>query len=295
MSKVSIAILGLSGSLGKPTIEAINSGKFDDKIQFPVKAFSRQDRESTDRIKYIKSELTEDTVDSISQELAGVDVIIEYLNPNPALLTIVEKVLEKVKPKLFIPSQFGIDILLARQYIPDILHMKYDHSENVRAIGGIKVVDIVTNWFAEDGLYLYEFVPHIGIDKETNTYLQIGDLDTTFPFTRVEDIGYIAIATATTPVEKLPDQIRVKSGDVSFREVIERYEKNHNVKLEVGTKLTPEEAMKQLKEKHEKTGFNWGDFFFYLQTLAVAVGLSYDSKDNELINPDESIWKWGVF
>ena len=43
MSKVSITIIGLNGFLGKPVLAAINSGIFDDKINFPIKAITRKE------------------------------------------------------------------------------------------------------------------------------------------------------------------------------------------------------------------------------------------------------------
>ena len=46
MSKVSITIIGLNGFLGKPVLEAINSGIFDDKINFPIKAITRKEPET---------------------------------------------------------------------------------------------------------------------------------------------------------------------------------------------------------------------------------------------------------
>ena len=56
MSKVSIAIIGLNGFIGKHVLNAINSGVFDSKIQFPVKAITRKEgSQSTDKIKYIVS------------------------------------------------------------------------------------------------------------------------------------------------------------------------------------------------------------------------------------------------
>ncbi|RLV95778.1 hypothetical protein JA1_000689 [Spathaspora sp. JA1] len=292
MAPVSIAIIGLHGSLGKPTLDAINSGVFDDKLKFPIKALTRNDNNpSTDKIEYIKTEINSETIDSISSALSGVDVIVELITPNPELFTALEKVAEKVKPKLYIPSQFGSDIDDVRKLIPGFLTVKTQHTENLRNLG-IKTVDIVTNYFAQPGSFLYEFVTHIGIDPATNSVVQIGSLDTKSPFTRVEDIGKVVLAVATTPIDKLPNKLKVKSGSVTYKEFIERYESSHNVVLTIKEKLTTEEAKKQLDERlKESGGFNFKDFTFYLH-VAGALGLEYDGKDNELINPNESIWKW---
>ncbi|EGW30152.1 uncharacterized protein SPAPADRAFT_63760, partial [Spathaspora passalidarum NRRL Y-27907] len=248
MSQISLAIIGLNGALGKPTLDAINSGKFDDKLKFPIKALTRKDTPSTDKIQYIKTEINSETVDSIANSLSGVDVIAELVTPNPDLFSTLEKVAGKVKPKLYIPSQFGADIESVSKLIPGFLALKTKHSENLRGLG-IKTVDVITNLFAQPGSFLYEHVAHVGIDPDTNTVFQIGDLDTELEFTRLEDIGNVVLAVATTPIDKLPDTIRVKSGEIAYKDIINNYEKSHNVKLTVKEKITTEEAKKKLDEK----------------------------------------------
>ncbi|EGW30638.1 CIP1 protein [Spathaspora passalidarum NRRL Y-27907] len=289
MSPVSIAIIGLNGSLGKPTLEAINSGKFDSKIKFPIKALTRKAQTSTDKIQYIQTEITPDTIDSIVEKLRGTDVIIELVSHNPDLLNTIEPIIVKSQPKLFIPSQFGSDLATMNKYIPGFLGFKNAHSENVRK-AGIKSVDIVTNFFAEPSKFLYEVVGHVGIDPANKSILQLGDLNTRVAFTRVEDIGNVIVAVATTAPESLPDKIRVKSGSISYQDAIDRYEQTHNVKLEVKEKYTVEEAKQQLSEKLAK-GFNPADFLWYLHVGGATGDLNYDD-DNELINPNQFLWKW---
>ena len=45
MSKVSITIIGLNGFLGKPVLAAINSGIFDDKINFQLRQSLERNQE----------------------------------------------------------------------------------------------------------------------------------------------------------------------------------------------------------------------------------------------------------
>ncbi|RLV96334.1 hypothetical protein JA1_000354 [Spathaspora sp. JA1] len=292
MSPVSIAIIGLNGSLGRPTLDAINSGKFDSKIKFPIKALTRKSQPSNDKIQYIQTEINSTTVGSIVDELSGVDVIIELVAANPELLTTLEQIVIQVKPKLFIPSQFGSDMAVIDKFIPGFLGFKTKHSENVRK-SGIKTIDIVTNYFAEPEKYMYEIVNHVGIDPATQSILQIGDLNKKIEFTRVEDIGYVivAVATATT---NLPDKIEVKSGAISYQELINKYEQTHNVKLSIKEKITVDEAKQQLQEKLAKSGFSFQDFFWYLHVIGATGELNYKG-DNELINPNQSIWKWTAY
>ena len=117
MPKVSVAFFGISGFLGNPIIQAFETGKFDDKIELPIKVVTRKELQSTDRIQYIVGNLEYGMVDSFALQLEGVDVIVELLAVDPALFTTVEKIVQKVKPKLFLPSEFGVDIDQVNSYI----------------------------------------------------------------------------------------------------------------------------------------------------------------------------------
>ena len=75
MSKVSVAIFGIGGSLGKPIIDAFETGKFDDKIELPIKVVTRKELPSTDRIQYIVGNLDDELVDSLAQKLDGTDAV----------------------------------------------------------------------------------------------------------------------------------------------------------------------------------------------------------------------------
>ncbi|RLV91036.1 hypothetical protein JA1_004127 [Spathaspora sp. JA1] len=292
MSPVSIAIIGLHGSLGQPITDVINSGLFDDKVKFPIKALTRKDDiPSNDKFQYIKTEINSESVDYIASELSGIDVIVELVPARPDLIATLEKVAEKVKPKLYIPSQFGCDLDKVGKIIPGFAPGKIQHSDNLRSFG-IKTVDIVTNFFAQPNSFMYTIVQHLGVDPQANTVVQMGPVETKIPYTTVEDIAKSVIAVATTPIEKLPNKLKIKSDSITYREFIEKYELNNNVKLTIKESLTVEEANKKLEEKMKQSGgFNYQDLLFYLH-VAGANDLEYDDKDSQLINPNESIWKW---
>ena len=296
MSKVTIAIIGLNGYLGKHVLNAINSGVFDSKIQFPVKAITRKEgSQSTDKIKYIVSPETSPDDANLIDSLKGVDAIVELTGPNPELFSKIEKIVEKVKPKLFIPSQFGTDIGQVDTYAPGFLALKTQHSQAVRKLG-IKVVDIITALFAVPGAFLYDWVGAAGItEKGVNL---IGDIDQKFHVSKLEDVGNVVLAVAThQPYSDLPDTIHVASEVITVKDVIDRYEKSKGIKLDIISKKSAEEGKKEFVDKLN-AGFNPNDFVFYLQVI-VAQGLdkgTYFSKlDNELVNPNESLWNWGKF
>ena len=299
MSKVSITIIGLNGFLGKPVLEAINSGIFDDKINFPIKAITRKEPETkNDKIEYVVSEINEESIKStLSQKLSGTDVIIELIGPNPEAFANIENLVDAIKPKLFIPSQFGTDIPKVDEYAPGFLGIKTQHSENVRK-SGVKVVDIITSLFAVPGAFLYEWVGSTGINAEDRTVKLIGDINQQFDISKLEDVGKAVLSIATNPnPRELPDTIRIGSDRITVKDVIDRYSKDHNVELKVVSEQSAEDAKKEFTESL-KAGFDGEKFLWYLQVIAAQgldKGLLSSKLDNELVNPGESLWKWGKY
>ena len=299
MSKVSITIIGLNGFLGKPVLEAINSGIFDDKINFPIKAITRKEPETkNDKIEYVVSEINEESIKStLSQKLSGTDVIIELIGPNPEAFANIENLVDAIKPKLFIPSQFGTDIPKVDEYAPGFLGIKTQHSENVRK-SGVKVVDIITSLFAVPGAFLYEWVGSTGINADDKTVKLIGDINQQFDISKLEDVGKAVLSIATNPnPRELPDTIRIGSDRITVKDVIDRYSKDHNVELKIVSEQSAEDAKKEFTESL-KVGFDGDKFLWYLQVIAAQgldKGLLSSKLDNELVNPGESLWKWGKY
>ncbi|CAI5760219.1 unnamed protein product [Candida verbasci] len=294
MSKVSIAVIGLHGFLGKHVISAIESGKFDSKIQYPIKAITRKsDVKSTDKIEYVTGEVSE-----VSSKLGSIDVIIELTGPNPEVFAATEKLAQNLKPKIYIPSQFGTDILQVDTYAPGFLALKTQHSENLRKIEGVKVVDVITALFAVPGAFLYDWVGAVGINSDNKVDL-IGDINQKFNITKLEDLGNALLSISATNPKDLPDTLRISSQVITIQDVIDKYSKDklNGEKLEIASKKSAEDGKKEFVDKLNK-GFNPNDFLFYLQAIiaqGLDKGLYFSKLDNELINPNESIWKWGKF
>lgn len=292
MSKTSIAVFGLNGTLGKPTLEALKSAAFADKFQFPVLAVTRDPSKYTsdEYVKYIAGDYIGGK-DALVKQLTGVDVIVELLSPEPTLFSAIEAIVAEVKPKVYIPSQFGCDLDDSGKVLPGFLQIKSDHSAALRK-SGVKVVDIFTGFFAE-GLWLYEIVGHAGIDTEAKTVTYFGSPDSKFAYSSLEDVGRVIASVASKPAGELPDTVRVQSGEVSFAEVAKRYEESHDVKLEAITVSEADVAAEAAKVWAQ--GFDPSKFLYYLQVVAAAgvdKGASFSKVDRELVNPGESLWKW---
>ena len=120
MSKVSITIIGLNGFLGKPVLEAINLVFLTIKSISQLKLLQEKNRKlKMTKLNTLFLEINEESIKpTLSQKLSGTDVIIELIGPNPEAFANIEKLIDAIKPKLFIPSQFGTDIPKVDEYAP---------------------------------------------------------------------------------------------------------------------------------------------------------------------------------
>lgn len=83
--------------------------------------------------------------------------------------------------------------------------------------------------------------------------------------------------------------IRVQSGEINntYRQVVERYEKNHNAKLADKVEFA-EEALKVAPP----------GFLYYSSVIlfqGIDKGLAFRNNDNELVNPGSKLWTWDKF
>lgn len=295
MSKVSVAVFGLNGTLGQPTLEAIKSPVFADKFQFPILAVTRNSSKYTsdEHVKYIQGDYINGQ-DALVKELSGVDVIVELLHPEPQLFAATEAIASQVKPKIYIPSQFGTNLEDANKVFPGFLDIKTNHSDAIRKFG-IKVVDIYNGFFAQ-GHWLYEVIGHVGADVNTKTVTYYGSPDQKFAYSSLTDVGRVIASAASKPASELPDKLKVQSGEVSNAEVVKRYEETHDVKFEVKT-IPQEDVLAEAKQVWAQ-GFDPSKFLYYLQVLVSAgvdKGVSFSKNDDELVNPGESLWKWAKY
>lgn len=298
MTKTSIAILGLNGFLGAPVLEAINSGRFDDEISYPIKAITRKEPATkNDKIEYIVADISKpESIDSIVEKLGNIDTFVELISPNPEIFKNVELLLSKLKPKLFIPSQFGTDIDKVDEYAPGFLSIKGQHSQNVRDLN-IKVVDILSSLFAVPGAFLYEWADSVGLNAQNKSINLVGDINQKFHISKLEDVANTIISIATNEDPKsLPDTIRIASDVITPQIVIDTYSKNHdNVEFKIVSEKSAEDAKKEFAESLAKS-FEEDKFLWYLQVIVAQgldKGLYFSKLDNELVNPNESLWKWG--
>lgn len=299
MSKFSVAIFGSNGALGAPTIAALESSVFADHFKFPILVVTRDasSKSSTDKVKYVEGDINKGAAE-LEKQLSGTDVLISLLGATPDALSAVAKIVIAVKPKLYIPSQFGVEIEKAGEVLPGFLSGKTEHSEEVRK-HGIKVVDIYTGHF-QGGPWLTDIVGHVGIDANSNTVKYLGDPDAPFAFTNLNDVGRVVASVASQAGSDFPDKIRVQTGSVTPRGLAEKYEKKHGVKLE-SSEVSKEQALAEATPKWKKAvaEHTWHTNFLYWLNVVRSQGLdkgtSFSKNQNELVNPGQKLWKWEKF
>ncbi|KAK7678617.1 hypothetical protein QCA50_018340 [Cerrena zonata] len=278
--KPSVAVIGSAGFIGGPLVEAFSRPDLKDKIQFPVKVLTRsaKDKTSTSTIKYVEAELSESNVAKVVGELKGSDVIVSLLPPSPDTISVLESTLKQVKPKVYIPSQFGSDIRPAQKNLPGFLKIKIDHSDN--------------------GHFLTEIVGHVGIDANTKTVTYAGSPQTKIAISYLPDVGNAVASLTSIEPSKLPDTVRIQSDEVTYEDIAKKYEKDHGVTLQVKN-ITAEELLKKANDRIQTAKeFSLEDFLLYLWAVSVGgrdYGNSYSKNDDDLVNPGGKLFKWTKF
>lgn len=296
MSSPSVAVFGSGGNIGKYLFDFLSKSE---KIQFPIKVVTRdiKNKTSTSKLEYIEGEISEANVDKLSEQLKGVDVIVSLTPASPPANLVKEKILQQVKPQIYVPTQYGLNGREVDQILPGMFKFNIDHVDNVRAIGGIKVVEFLNGFFIGDG-FLTEIVGHAGIDTEKKTVTYANKPETKVPVTYLPDIANAIVGLITLEPSEVPQLLKIQSAEVSFEDIAKLYEKNHNVSLKVET-VPLEEVVKQANDRIQ-TGkaLDHSDFSFIIWVASSTgrdKGGSYSENDNELINPGEKSFKWTKF
>lgn len=292
---VSVTIFGANGVLSGPTLEALQSPLFKDKISKITVVSRSEPQVRLEGVNYVISDVSKpENTDYIIKALKGTDAAISLSAADPSVDEGIEKVVTKLPLKVYIPSQFGADVPLANTVLPGFVTFKIGHSEQVRK-AGIKVVDIYTGFFHQEGSWSYEIVGHYGLDPEGNVTQRVGN-DIQVSVTHPSDIGntVATIVTSANP-NTFPDTLRIESEKVTYADVQKTWSKNHNIPLKEVKQLTKEEVKEEIKLL---LPFDPKNFFTYLHDVAAfgyEGGLLFKTTDNELVNPGEKQWKWVKF
>lgn len=282
---VSIAIFGSGGQVGPSIIKSVSGPIFGSKFS-SIKVITTKDRsaESTDKVKYIKSDLDA----SLADELKGTDVIISVLPAKPEILTKLEPIIEAVKPQFYIPSEFGNENKkVPADILSPILKAKIDHNARLEA-KGIRVVTVSTSFFRIPPIFLYALTDTIGIFQKDGVVKVVGDYDSkVVDFSTADDIGNAIASIASTEPSKVLNHYRVKSGRIPLKEVVAKIEAEQGKKYEI-KQVKLEDEVAELK----KDLYNFLQALFVYYSLGEGKGIVFSADENEVVNPGQSLWKY---
>ncbi|ANB11313.1 hypothetical protein AWJ20_4117 [Sugiyamaella lignohabitans] len=287
MSK-SVAIVGISGYLGKPVLEALLEPAFRDNFKLPIRAVSRKAAgTSSEDVEYYEAS----DIASYEKALKGVDVVID-LRGTAALesndLAIAAK---NAGAKVYIPSEFGLDYSQAGPLKP-VFQKKAD-IVNFAEAQGLKVIQFKVGYFIDSTLQPnWDLLAFADLSHDTADY--VGDGSQNLSFNSTKNIGQSVAATISLPYEMIPDVVKIAGDNVTPAKFVELYEKHTGKKVTVNS-TTKEQIIQQAQDALSGKLDNGVPAFFYALRGASVAGDGANFKnnnDNELINPGEKYFKW---
>lgn len=284
---MTIALVGLHGTLGKPFLEALTSKEFFGK-QIIAVARDVSQYKDTDKVKYAKF----DDLDKVVQEAT---VLISVAGPPAAYAGILDALKKPNSVKLYIPCTYGLDSSAMESWLP-MHEWRTKHIEETRALG-IKTVLVACGLFFVPNSFLYEKgLGLAGLNPDAKTVQYIGDPDQEFNISNIYDLGK-SVASLVTRVDSsdIPDTVRVFSDITTPKKVVDLWIKNHGpVEIKELEPRSVEDATKDAQNRL-KNGFKFQDFLFYLQVVianGVDKGALFGTDNDELVNPSSGLWKW---
>lgn len=294
--KPTVAILGSNGTLGQPILKALTSELFASRFQLPIRVItrSRAGKEDTETLKYYEASV--DDVATFKPALAGVDVFFSLVSHTVSSESLLAALKVADSLKVYIPSQYGCDIPNT-DYLP-VLAGKTAHSTAAREQNPLlKVVDVYTALFSEPGAFLDEYVEHAGLFPATKKAVFRGPKGVRFNVSTFPDIANAVSVIASTPPSALRDTYRIYSDTITQEDVLAKYEASHNTQFDVSY-VSAADTLAEAEARLAK-GFDFKDFFFYLQTYIAqgeGKGLAFETaNEREVLNPNQSLWQWQTY
>ncbi|KAG9046511.1 hypothetical protein FS837_004261 [Tulasnella sp. UAMH 9824] len=185
--------------------------------------------------------------------------------------------------KVYIPTEFGIDYRKLPFEHP-IWDLKLSHDKYARSVvgGKLKVVSIYVGLFLDD---TFPVGTYLGLDTPNKVYTGVLSSDTPVSFLSRDDIARsvarISVLAAADPTS-VPDHARISGSSISLRGLAQLVSQVRGEEIKVET-MGEEEAKAAMASN-----------FWVALRYTMGYGLTDFSKDNanEIINPEESLWKW---
>lgn len=283
MSKT-VAIIGVNGLLGKPTIDGLL--KFKEHYKLPIRILTRDPSsvKDSEQIKYYSSK------DQLDEALKDVDVLIDLTSAQVDSKPFIDAAV-KAGVKVYFPSEFGTayigtkyeGVFAGKKAILDYARSK-----------GLKTVQLLTGLFAKPQFVIAGF----NIDDAAKSVRIIDNGEGTASITSLRDIGYTLGSLAYRDASELPDELFIQGNALNQNEIVALYEKYKKVDL-IKTKVTKEQILQEADEAFANLKTNPAGFLLIIRAYIAAIpnGLNNPAryKDNQFVNPEGKFWQWETF
>lgn len=287
--KPTVAIAGSSGHLGAYVFKALISPQFRSSyskvivLQRPessshnAESISPAHDKSYTEVAYDESNL--------SACLKGVDVLINCIGSSGHEFK--DKLLRAIPGtgvKLYVPSEFGVDHTVHDFSHPEWDRKKLHHEISREILTDTKVCRVFPGLFMEDSIG-----PWFGFDTANARYECIGSKQAYASYTSLEDVGKVVAQLARMPVDRVPPYVHIAGDTVNIVEIAKMMEDAGSSKIEI-----KEVDMKGYKTKtlEDKTSDPSRCLRFLMGDRNLDHTMDGLGNANQLVNPDESNWKW---
>lgn len=280
----SVVIFGANSSVFPTVFDAITLSTFKSNFKFPIRVITRSKKGKTDtsELQYYEAGNEE----ALKKAFNGYDIIISLAGPSADYEALANAVVSS-KPKLYIPSQFGVDW----EVLPfNVLEYKTKHTKEVRD-GGVKVVDICTSHFLQKGSWNDVASQALSLNFENDKAIIRGNPNVKWAFTAYKNVGQTVASVISKDPSKLPDKIRVWSDKISQEQLLDKIMGKEYPRKYVSY----DDSLKECKDTIAKYGIRAEDFLLYTQTISASGLLDFDWDSKNFVNPDESLFKWIKF
>lgn len=275
-----IAIFGLNGTLGKPTIDALTSEPFSSKVKYPLRLFTGKEKPAaTSEKKYFNY----NNETEVSEGLEGVDILVDLRKGGSSDLGPAAK---KAGVKAYILSEFGVDYEGTPVESFFVFKSKEDYKKQIQSYG-IKTVEIITSFFAD---WVWGEPLVLEVSKANNT-IYSSDPSKKISVIFLKDVGKVIASIASKPVSEIKSKIRVSGDVVTPGSVAAVYEKasGETLKKEPYSK----EKWSEIRDEILSGKSSLQPVFLWLfgSITATVDGATYfESNDNSYVNDGEFEW-----
>lgn len=293
LSRPVVAIAGATGHLGQHIASAFLSpplrDNFSDIILLSRHAavpeqFILSNPNAHFTVRRYTDHDTNKTTD-LADALHGVDILINAVgSAGHAFKEKLLRALPQTDVKLYFPSEFGVD-----HYVHDFRHLEWDqkkkHLELARELAPrVKVCRVFCGLFLEDSIG-----PWFGFDTAGGKYESVGSSRELISFTALGDVGRAVAALCALPMERIPEAVHLAGDTRSIADIAE-------IMQNAGAGNVDVSEIDLQKYKQETTAELSWDPAAYLRFLMGEGRINHTSTGlgsaNELVNPDEKLWKW---